>query len=171
MSGEDIDLLPYLFVCFMLSVWYAKHPPVAFVFKSLDLPLLGVHKRHNSLIPLSSWSTLCLKCFLFCIWPVAVSWSVGRSVCRIRVVEFGPWQRDDKVQLRLSYLLYSCGELHSFCGDVSQRKFLGKLKLMVIRIYIRTLIAVCFFRVVSLRLNIYINSWSHRWWRTLNLFF
>ena len=34
-----IDLLPYIFVCFMLSVWYAKHSSVAFVFKSLDSPL------------------------------------------------------------------------------------------------------------------------------------
>ena len=38
-SGEDIDLLPYIFVCFMLPLWHAKHPPVALVLKGLDYPL------------------------------------------------------------------------------------------------------------------------------------
>ena len=45
MSGEDIDLLPYIVVCFMLSVWYAKHTPIAFVFKRLDSPLQIRHQR------------------------------------------------------------------------------------------------------------------------------
>ena len=30
---------PCIFVCFMFSGWYAKHPPVAFVFQALDPPL------------------------------------------------------------------------------------------------------------------------------------
>ena len=33
MSGEDSDLLPYVFVRLMLYLWHAKHPPVTFVFK------------------------------------------------------------------------------------------------------------------------------------------
>ena len=31
-SGDDVDQLLYIFVCFTFSVWYAKHPPIAFVF-------------------------------------------------------------------------------------------------------------------------------------------
>ena len=38
-SGEDTDLLPYIFVCFVLSAWHAKHSPVAYVFKGLDSTL------------------------------------------------------------------------------------------------------------------------------------
>ena len=35
-----LTFLPYILICFMLSVWYAKHSPIAFVFKSLDSPVL-----------------------------------------------------------------------------------------------------------------------------------
>ena len=35
MSGEDIDLLPFIFVRFVFFVRYPKHPAVAFVFHSL----------------------------------------------------------------------------------------------------------------------------------------
>ena len=34
-SGEDIEMMPYIFVRFVFFVWYAKHPPVAF-FHRLD---------------------------------------------------------------------------------------------------------------------------------------
>ena len=62
-SGEDNDV-PYIFVCFMLSVWYAKHPPIAFVFKSLDSPL---QIRHQTSIELSHrvWQTK-INSFNFC---------------------------------------------------------------------------------------------------------
>ena len=37
--SEDIDLFPYILVCFMLCVWYAKHPTITFDFKALNVHL------------------------------------------------------------------------------------------------------------------------------------
>ena len=59
MYGEDIDLLPYILVCSVFSVWYAKHPPVAFVFKDLDSSLQLSSDHHPTLSSIEqNWNVL-----------------------------------------------------------------------------------------------------------------
>ena len=53
-SSEDIEMLPCIFVCLMLYVWYFKHSPVAFVFKSLDSPLY-IHRQRSVLTSIEQY--------------------------------------------------------------------------------------------------------------------
>ena len=74
LTVKDIDLLPYIFVCFMLSVWHAKGSPVAFVFKGRDSPL-QIRRRHPALTSIEQyWQDKWFVEFKLCCYLLALSW-------------------------------------------------------------------------------------------------
>ena len=74
-SGKDIDMLPRIFVCFMLSVWYAKYYPVTFAFNGMNSPLqilwwtlMKVYSASSTASPAKhSFSDGCWGVKAFCI--------------------------------------------------------------------------------------------------------
>ena len=96
--GEDINLLPYVFDRIMLFVWYVKHPPVAFVFKTdttkhLQIKISAakydnwVQEKKTFLYPQSAEFKVCFEFHNILNFGFYKSWNIINN-CNNRILKY-----------------------------------------------------------------------------------